>query len=66
MLGLQGLNFRSCVWRAVSGVLLAIFSLYVHTRGLKLDSFHFLLTLKDDEVIADKYKLPGGGGGGVA
>ena len=47
---LQGLNFKSCVWRAVSShsshhpheVLLAQFSLYVHKSGLKPDSFHFL------------------------
>ena len=42
----QGLNFESCVWRAVSShhpqeVLLAQFSLYVHKSGLKPDSFHF-------------------------
>ena len=47
---LQGLNFESCVWRAVSsqssrqpqGVLLAQFSLYVHKSGLKPDSFYFI------------------------
>ena len=43
---LQGLNFESCVWRAVSShhpqeVFLARFSLYVHKSGLKPDSFHF-------------------------
>ena len=46
----QGANFESCVWRTVSShsshhpqeVLLAQFSLYVHTGGLKPDSFHFL------------------------
>ena len=45
---LQGLNFKSCVWRAVSSrsshhpqeVLLAQFSLYVHKSGLKPDSFN--------------------------
>ena len=45
----QGSNFESCVWRAVSSqsshhlqeVLLAQFSLYVHTGDLKPDSFHF-------------------------
>ena len=42
---LQGLNFESCVWRAVSSqhpqdVLLAQFSLYVHKNGLKPDRFH--------------------------
>ena len=45
----QGSNFESCVWRTVSSqsshhpqeVLLAQFSLYVHKRGLKPDSFHF-------------------------
>ena len=50
---LQGLHFKSCVWRAVSShsshhpheVLLAQFSLYVHKRGLKPDSFHFYLSL---------------------
>ena len=45
---LQGLNFESCVWRAVSShhpqeVLLAQCSLYVHKCGLKPDSFHFAL-----------------------
>ena len=49
---LQGLNFESCVWRAVSShsshhpqeVLLAQFSLYVHKSGLKTpDSFYFYL-----------------------
>ena len=47
----QGSNFESCVWRTVSSqsshhpqeVLLAQFSLYVHTSGLKPDSFHFIL-----------------------
>ena len=43
---LQGLNFESCVRRAVSPhhpqeVLLARFSLYVHKSGLKPDLFHF-------------------------
>ena len=46
----QGSNFESCVWRTVSSqsshhpqeVLLAQFSLYVHKRGLKPDSFHFI------------------------
>ena len=46
--GLQGSNFESCVWRAVSSlsshhpqeVLLAQFSLYVHKSALKPDSFH--------------------------
>ena len=45
----QGLNFKSCVWRAVSShsshhpqqALLAQFSLHVHKSGLKLDSFIF-------------------------
>ena len=44
---LQGLNFESCVWRAVSShsshhpqeVILAQFSLYMHKRGQKPDSF---------------------------
>ena len=47
---LQGLNFESCVWRAVSShschhpqeVLLAQFSLYVHKGGSTPDSFHFI------------------------
>ena len=47
----QGLNFESCVWRAVSShsshhpqeVLLSQFSLYVHKGGIEPDSFHFLL-----------------------
>ena len=47
---LQGLNFESCVWRAVSShsshhpqeVFLARFSLHVHTSGLKPDSFNFI------------------------
>ena len=47
---LQGLNFESCVWRAVSShtphhlqdVLLAQFNLYVHKCGLMwFDLFHF-------------------------
>ena len=46
---LHGLNFESCVWRAVSShlshhpqeVFLAQFSLYVHKKGLKPDSFYF-------------------------
>ena len=46
----QGSNFESCVWRTVSShsshhpqeVLLAQFSLYVHTGGLKPDSFLLL------------------------
>ena len=46
----QGLNFESCVWRALSSqsshhlqeVLLAQFSLYVHKGGLQPDSFHFI------------------------
>ena len=45
---LQGLNFKSCVWRAVSShsshhpqeVLLTQFSLYLHKGSLKPDSFH--------------------------
>ena len=48
---LQGFNFESCVWRAVSShsshhpqeVLLAQFSLYVHTIGPRPDSFNFIL-----------------------
>ena len=60
---LQGSNFESCVWRAVSShsshhpqeVLLAQLSLYVHKNGLKPDSFHFiLLILKTDFLIAAK------------
>ena len=46
---LQGLNFESCVWRAVSShsshhpqeVVMARSSLYVHKSRLKLASFHF-------------------------
>ena len=46
---LQGLNFESCVWRAVYShsshhpqeVFLAQFSLYVQKSDLKPDSFHF-------------------------
>ena len=46
----RGLNFESCVWRAVSShsshhpqeALLAQFSLYVHKSGLKPDLFHLL------------------------
>ena len=39
---LQGLNFESCVWRAVSShhpqeFILTQFSLYVHKSGLKSD-----------------------------
>ena len=53
---LQGLNFESCVWRAVSShhpqdVFLAQFSLYVHKGGLKPDSFHF------PEYIGHFYRL---------
>ena len=44
---LQGLNFESCVWRAVSShhpqeAHLVKFSLYVHKSGLKTDSFNFI------------------------
>ena len=47
---IQGLNFESCVWRAVSAnsshhpqeVPLAQFSLYVHKSGPKPDSFFLL------------------------
>ena len=51
---LQGLNFESCVWRAVSfhsshhpheGIL-AQFSLYLHKSGLKPNSFHFIFITK--------------------
>ena len=47
---LQGLNFKSCVWRAVSSdqpreVLLAQFSMYVHKSRLTPDSFHFIFLL---------------------
>ena len=46
---LQGFNFESCVWRAVSShsshhpqeVLLVQVSLYVHESSLKPDSLHF-------------------------
>ena len=47
----RGLNFESCVWRAVSSQsshhpqeVLAQFSLYVHRGGLKPDSFHSSVT----------------------
>ena len=48
---LQGLNFESCVWTAVSShsshhpqeFILARFSLYVHRSGLKPDSFYFII-----------------------
>ena len=47
---LQGMNFESCVLRAVSSqashypqeVPLAQFSLYVHKSDLKSDSFHYI------------------------
>ena len=50
-LGPPGLNFESCVWRAVSShsshypqeLLPAQFSLCVHKRGLKPDSFHLFM-----------------------
>ena len=50
----QGSNFESCVWRTVSSqsshhpqeVLLVQFSLYVHKRGLKPDSFHFWIGIQ--------------------
>ena len=50
----QGSNFESCAWRTVSSqsshhpqeVLLAQFSLYVHKRGLKLDSFRMRLCVQ--------------------
>ena len=47
---LRGLNFEFCVWRAVSShhtqeVILTQFSLYVHTMGLKPDSFLLIFTL---------------------
>ena len=46
---LQGLNNKSCVWRAVTShsfhhprdVFLSQFNLYVHKSGLKPDLFHF-------------------------
>ena len=56
---LQGLNFESCVWRAVSSysshhpqeVLLAQFSLYVHKGGLKPDSFHFISIVRSTTSV---------------
>ena len=44
-------SFESCVWRAVSShhpqeVLLALFSLYVHKRVLKPDTFHFPIVIQ--------------------
>ena len=54
----QGLNFESCVWRAVSPhsshhpqeVHLAQFSLYVHKSGLKPELFHFMSQLRPPEL----------------
>ena len=45
---LQGLNFESCVWRAVSShhpqeFILAQFSLYVHKSDLMPDWLHFII-----------------------
>ena len=56
---LQGLNFASYVWRAVSShsshhpqeVLLTQFSLYVHKSGLKTDSFLFTYTSAHSETL---------------
>ena len=50
---LQGLNFESCVWKAVSShsfhhpqeVLLPYLSMYAHKSGIKPDSFHFIYIL---------------------
>ena len=47
---IQGLNFESCIWRAVPShsphhpqeVILAQFSLYVYKSGLKPNFFHFI------------------------
>ena len=55
----QGSNFESCVWRTVSSqsshhpqeVLLAQFSLYVHTGGLKPDSFHFIFRYGEVDLV---------------
>ena len=60
---LQGLNFESCVWRAVSShsshhsqeVFLARFRLYVHKSGIKPDSFHLCRML--DIVRDGAYRL---------
>ena len=59
----QGLNFESCIWRAVSSqsshhpqeVLLAQFSLYVHKGGLK-SPIHFISFTSYCE--AEYYYLP--------
>ena len=56
----QGLNFESCVWKAVSShsfhhpqeVLLAQFSLNVHKSSLKPDSFYCIFTLISDKQHA--------------
>ena len=68
---LQGLNFESCVWRAVSShsshhlqeVPRAQFSLYVLKSGLKPDSFHFYLiapavTVGETEGAMDSASIP--------
>ena len=59
----QGSNLESCVWRTVPShsshhpqkVLLAQFSLYVHTGGLNPDSFHFILTGYNSYLIYEFY-----------
>ena len=58
VLDLQGFNFKSCVWRAVSShsshhpqeVLLAQLSLYVHKSGLKTDSSHFFVLVRSLDI----------------
>ena len=59
----QGLNFKFCVWRAVSfhsshhtrEVILVQFSLHVHKGGLKPHSFHFIS--HDDLLYEFSYNL---------
>ena len=62
----QGSTFESCVWRTVSSqsshhpqeVLLAQFSLYVHKRGLKPDSFQCIhYQTKIETCGSDQKKL---------
>ena len=56
---LQGLNYESCVWRAVSShschhpqdVLLGQFSLYGHKSGLKPESFYFYFSLAYSSIL---------------
>ena len=68
---LQGLNFKSCVWRPVSShsshhpqeVILPQISRYVHKSGLKPDSFFFSFILpmfsepRDMQMLKTEYFL---------